>query len=248
MSDENDLMFSNDVRVPMCATFTSYPTTTRINLYMYADGGRIDLRERYPNEVHVDKKQCNFTTELFISSGISETVFQCSVMSPWESLSVNFSISNRKVQPQTCLQEAPASTEPLPSLTPQLLSSPLPTRSVTATATPQSSNGGPSKSPVGVIAGVTALVGIIILIVVAVLVMVIVRCRSRSVKPRQMYKLPEISESSFVTGPSEGLLMRPSPGGMQANSLGPPIPPPSMPPQLTHNGIPVSRQMAKVAL
>ena len=202
-----------------------------------------------------------------------DSFFSCTVSSQWESLTRNFTIhENRTSQPQVCpslsvssnsdassvtrLMSSPISAAlpppnvlfsisqiaspvsslapPLPSTTPQTASPVLPL---------PSNDGSKNELPTPIIAGAAGGLVVVLLIIVGVVLLLVCVRRQRKTATRRMYKLP-LNDDSFVAEPN---LTQPSFNTLSSNTLqlsnGHTIGH-----QFAHNGVPISRQMAKVLL
>ena len=132
---------------------------------------------------------------------------------------------NSQVSAQTSISQSSSPLPPFPS----------PTGSST------------SNSSVGVIAGAVVVAVLVVLVVVSGVVFALVNHRRRKKKfgPRKMYRLPE-NDNSFIHEPSNGFSMHPSVIDSRVSPLHPSGTLSITPQQISHNGVPISRQMAKV--
>ena len=199
------------------------------------------------------------------------SVFTCVVSSLWETKTRNFTIASSRTKPtQNCAVGELTTESSVPSSSGEPSTSPIsPGLSLRANAsdptgtskpvaltssplpTPTIEEGGDGEgkgdSPVAVIAGATVVAGLVIVAVVTVIcALEIVRRRGKkSRSPRQMmYQLPEINDS-FAPEPTPRFPPQPSLIDTHVNILQPLSL--SSQHQFTHNGVLVSRQMAKVA-
>ena len=292
MSDTADLVLSNrSSQVPVCASLTSASNSTNTSLLFHTNNTIQRLAaESTSNVIALNVEQCGWVRVYFVDEFLvnvtkeaeySGSFFSCTVSSPWESLSVNFTIhENRTTMPQVC-QTPPSSppvssSSPVPSSTsefhsPASTSLPHPDGvdlSVTATTSsqpsypipttsppfpvvfnfqtaspPPPSNGGDNTFPTIIAGAVVVLLVVVILIVLGVFFVLVFVWRRRKTASRRMYKLPA-NDDSFAAEPS---LVQPSFINFHVtndthllsngNSVGH---------QFTHNGVGVSRQMAKV--
>lgn len=200
--------------------------------------------------------------------------FRCVVSNHWETLSINFTVAGElsilKPCPKTTSISAPTSSQDSKSSTanssslatsssPAISSSLAPQSSPAATPTTvpapavmafQSSTPQPppkdGNSSAGIIAGAAVVGGLVIFAVVTVICVVVIKCRRRKSRPRHMYKLPE--DNMFVQESNGGFPPQPSLIDTHTSSLHPSGALSNTAQLFTHNGVPISQQLAKVSL
>ena len=278
MSDTADVVLSNrSSQVPVCASLTSASNSTNTSLLLYTNNTVQRLEaESTNNVVALNVEQCGWVRVYFVDEFLvnvtkeaeySGSFFSCTVSSPWESLSVNFTIhENRTTMPQVC--QTPPSSLPVSSefhspastslthrdgvdlSTATTISQPIPTTSpfpvvfnFQTASPPPPSNGGDNNFSTIIAGAVVVLLVVVILIVLGVFFVLVFVWRRRKTASRRMYKLPA-NDDSFAAEPN---LVQPSFINFHitndthllynGNSVGH---------QFTHNGVGVSRQMAKV--
>ena len=194
----------------------------------------------------VDEVVLNVTKEY------SSVLFSCSVSSPWETLTRNFTVhKNRTAVSQVCsTAHTVSSNGPIPSLTssPVLTSEPnlvvAAFQSATPSLPPPTDDGGNNGSSIAIIVGAGVIV-VVILIVAGAIFVAVCLWRRRKRARTEMYKLPD-NDNSFATEPDPMFPAQPSLIDSHSNSHSHQLPNGHSVHQLTHNGVPVSRQMAKV--
>ena len=281
-SDSADIRFNNDPRTPLCATFTSFPNSTTTDLFLTIVSGSDEMKLDNTTVSIERHRQCRWITEysswnddvMELQNKYPDAVFRCVITSPWENLSINFTLAeNFTNQQQECPEADPIMSSsaivspsltgpPTPSLsTPTTLSSPpaLPSSAYDVVASPSLSLDAvvitssqffsplPTSfegrdSSVAIIAGAVVGAVVIILSVVTIITVMEVKRRHRRNLPRRMYKLPD-TNGTFNPDLTSGLHTQLSLIDTHAN-LSDLLSNPSQ--QITHNGVPVSRQMAKV--
>ena len=167
-------------------------------------------------------------------------LFTCTVSSPWESLSINFTVhEDRTRQPQVCSAEI---LSPPPTSQPKPASQPKPEMVDFQTPTPAPSNDGKQNgSYTAIIAGAVA-VAVVIVIAVGTICILVCVWRRRRRAGMKMYKLPE-NDESFVE-PNPAFLGPPSLVNSHTNAHQ--LPNGHSLHQSIHDGVRISRQMAKV--
>ena len=194
--------------------------------------------------IAVDVQQCGWVTVYFIDEFLKDfgsSVFSCVVTNQWETLTYNFTIDKVRSTPtQSC---SPPSLSLTSSVS--IISPPPPTTSATPLPPSTANDGGKENSSVAIIAGATVVTGVVIFTVfLAICLLEIVRRRHKR-KSKKMYQLPE-TDDSYSPEPNAGFPFPPQPSlidthvsTLQSLTL-------SSQQQYTHNGVPVSIQMAKV--
>lgn len=260
--------------VPMCATITSLTniTTTTLNII----SNDMSLEWDANNGLNTDNEQCGWVTVHSVFQNVLDAAarlfngssFRCVVSNHWETLSINFTVAGElsilKPCPKTTSISAPTSSQDSKSSTatsssPAISSSLAPRSSPAATPTTvpapavmafQSSTPQPppkdGNSSAGIIAGAAVVGGLVIFVVVTVICVVVIKCRRRKSRPRHMYKLPE--DNMFVPESNGGFPPQPSLIDTHTSSLHPSGALSNTAQLFTHNGVPISQQLAKVSL
>lgn len=247
-SDTANLRLSlNSAQLPACATLTSFNQTTNTSVYLYTADMAEELEpDPVDHTIAADVEQCGWITIYFFDVLVLEVfpgaTFSCIVSSQWENMTRNFTFDSiQTTQPQSC---------PIPPVLPSTSiassSSGIITGAITPTSSPiitsSNDNNGTSSTSTGIIAGTIIMVVLVIMIVlctVCVLVIIVRRRHRRS--PKKMYRLPD-NNDSFAPDTNLGYpSLIETHTNQQFNGFSH-----SSIQQFSHNGVPVSRQMAKV--
>ena len=268
VSDNASLVLTNNaIQYPACATLTSLPTNTTTTLSLFRNDEVIELDPiHFLNAVAVDVQQCDWITIYFVDELVlnetSGETFSCTVYSQWETRTRNFTFANvPTTQPQRCsvahdhtnpspIIHSPStsiihspSTTIIHSPSTTIIHSPSTTIIHSPFITPTSpSNEDDGNSLTLVIAGAGVVAVLVILAVLFVICSlgIVRRCR-RGSQPRKMYALPEDAPEADLEHSAQ-LSLIDSSINQHSNGFSHSLQ------QFTHNGVPVSRQMAKVSV
>lgn len=261
----------------MCATITSLPDLTTTTLSIITNDTSIELDANKELNTDVEQcgwvtVHSLFQDRLHAAARVfPDSSFRCVVSNHWETLSINFTVAGElslltpcpkttSISAPTSSQQSKSSTTASSSLATSATSSSLAPRSspaATPTTVPapavvvfQSSTPQPQPkegdSSAAIIAGAAVVGGLVIFAVVTVVCVLVLKRRCRKSRPRHMYKLPE--DNMFVPESNGGFPPQRSLIDTHTSSLHPSGALSNTAQLFTHNGVPISRQLAKVSL